>query len=223
MLFGCSHAPRERVSWNIWLPPLYTSVPVTLHVSVWVEIFISSAVLTSACVTLHVSVWVEIFATRAFWLYDYVTLHVSVWVEIINCTAWNNTAVVTLHVSVWVEIIVPNLYIVISIVTLHVSVWVEIKHSKHTMNVEESRSTWACELKLSTVSLLWTLKSHAPRERVSWNEEEVERLKEELVTLHVSVWVEMFGVEKKSSLPQSRSTWACELKWQRESQGNKNS
>ncbi len=191
MLFGCSHAPRERVSWNIWLPPLYTSVPVTLHVSVWVEIFISSAVLTSACVTLHVSVWVEIFATRAFWLYDYVTLHVSVWVEIINCTAWNNTAVVTLHVSVWVEIIVPNLYIVISIVTLHVSVWVEIKHSKPTMNVEESRSTWACELKWRRG---WTSKRrtrHAPRERVSWNVWCGKEVEPSAVTLHVSVWVEM--------------------------------
>ena len=169
MLFGCSHAPRERVSWNIWLPPLYTSVPVTLHVSVWVEIFISSAVLTSACVTLHVSVWVEIFATRAFWLYDYVTLHVSVWVEIINCTAWNNTAVVTLHVSVWVE----------------------IKHSKPTMNVEESRSTWACELKWRRG---WTSKRrtrHAPRERVSWNVWCGKEVEPSAVTLHVSVWVEM--------------------------------
>ena len=35
---------------------------------------------------------------------------------------------------------------------------------------EESRSTWACELKSRKRNILWTVaKSHAPRERVSWN------------------------------------------------------
>ena len=34
--------------------------------------------------------------------------------------------------------------------------------------------------------------SHAPRERVSWNELKVPMQKASEVTLHVSVWVEMF-------------------------------
>ena len=33
--------------------------------------------------------------------------------------------------------------------------------------------------------------SHAPRERVSWNASFVEPTWEEIVTLHVSVWVEI--------------------------------
>ena len=35
------------------------------------------------------------------------------------------------------------------------------------------------------------LSGHAPRERVSWNENVVDMGKQILVTLHVSVWVEM--------------------------------
>ena len=34
------HAPRERVSWNAPTPRLYFWTHVTLHVSVWVEIFL---------------------------------------------------------------------------------------------------------------------------------------------------------------------------------------
>ena len=55
-----------------------------------------------------------------------------------------------------------------------------------------SRSTWACELKLSYNTSRFDGMSHAPRERVSWNytAEQVKDFAD--VTLHVSVWVEIF-------------------------------
>ena len=76
------HAPRERVSWN--RPErLRRGAPlVTLHVSVWVEIYKTLYKVTSSCVTLHVSVWVEIQKPRRKVVIICVTLHVSVWVEI---------------------------------------------------------------------------------------------------------------------------------------------
>ena len=55
---------------------------------------------------------------------------------------------VTLHVSVWVEMMSLCLTMFVRAVTLHVSVWVEM-----TM-------PW---------SVVVTISSHAPRERVSWN------------------------------------------------------
>ena len=56
---------------------------------------------------------------------------------------------------------------------------------------KSSRSTWACELKLSNDILKTRTVSHAPRERVSWNQK--------------TTWKWCFCQE-------SRSTWACELK-----------
>ena len=99
----------------------------------------------------------------------------------------------------------------------------------------QSRSTWACELKW-LCTLWWICSgSHAPRERVSWNGYVGEVNARQIVTLHVSVWVEMwlwlwqlFDVMSRSTwacelkfdifisltyFKQSRSTWACELKW----------
>ena len=54
-----------------------------------------------------------------------------------------------------------------------------------------SRSTWACELKSEEMQRAESVSSHAPRERVSWNDSDdfIERI--EVVTLHVSVWVEI--------------------------------
>ena len=165
-------------------------------------------------------------------------------------------------------------------VTLHVSVWVEMSAPDILTDSWESRSTWACELKLSIPPKLLSVKSHAPRERVSWNPfksgmyvwyschaprervswncqsayerncqhrhaprervswnaeildeclsagvtlhvsvwveiiDDVYGQETNPVTLHVSVWVEIFGVRTGNKrLFQSRSTWACELKW----------
>ena len=55
---------------------------------------------------------------------------------------------------------------------------------------------------------------HAPRERVSWNRYAIGKIKEYIVTLHVSVWVEMLSsLLVITGRKQSRSTWACELKY----------
>ena len=76
-----------------------------------------------------------------------------------------------------------------------------------------SRSTWACELKFFNVSSSVLVKGHAPRERVSWNFIFPDSFVWEFVTLHVSVWVEMLGAAMESGVTESRSTWACELKF----------
>ena len=97
-----------------------------------------------------------------------------------------------------------------------------------------SRSTWACELKSTEYVNISNSHCHAPRERVSWNPMFCHIHNFHLVTLHVSVWVEIKNariifntisvtlhvsvwVEMKlftvfTSAEMSRSTWACELK-----------
>ena len=79
---------------------------------------------------------------------------------------------------------------------------------------------------------LW---SHAPRERVSWNAKTCKIISTGVVTLHVSVWVEIQSRQQKRQsgtvtlhvsvwvemqifsptawMTASRSTWACELKF----------
>ena len=119
-------------------------------------------------------------------------------------------------------------------VTLHVSVWVEIDIQLHRYSYIASRSTWACELKYqlhlfrldsqchaprervswnNTVINVWCVcDRHAPRERVSWNYRLKLYVRCHIVTLHVSVWVEIADMCGFWFLPASRSTWACELK-----------
>ena len=132
------------------------------------------------------------------------------------------------------------------------------KNSPFARIVLSSRSTWACELKLAVHALATSPGCHAPRERVSWNLFHLKHCPIWLVTLHVSVWVEMPATLKmlispgvtlhvsvwveikrtitrdlstarhaprervswnpyyRSYLPGrfgSRSTWACELKY----------
>ena len=77
-----------------------------------------------------------------------------------------------------------------------------------------SRSTWACELKLSIAvfrspHLAVTLHVSVWVE-ISWKSFTGEA---DLVTLHVSVWVEIvLAWDKITQAKKSRSTWACELK-----------
>ena len=143
---------------------------VTLHVSVWVEIVNSSVTVVYRQVTLHVSVWVEIAALsrleknlvchapreRVSWNAKTCKIintgvghapreRVSWNPCVCRCflsllrhaprerVSWNYcslTASTTCHV------------------TLHVSVWVEIRTPMNQPKYQESRSTWACELKL---------------------------------------------------------------------------
>ena len=165
----------------------------------------------------------------------YVTLHVSVWVEIVFCQLKPWITAVTLHVSVWVEIYIVKGNGKPLNVTLHVSVWVEILRRREAKKNGKSRSTWACELKCAYAlrSVLfgchaprervsWNIyskgerkpfNSHAPRERVSWNWKYHTYSFFAPVTLHVSVWVEIYNASSPLPLAASRSTWACELKF----------
>ena len=99
-------------------------------------------------------------------------------------------------------------------VTLHVSVWVEICKWLHGVlfsnrHAPRERVSWNS----LTVWFLFLLDSHAPRERVSWNKELSMWVNKLMVTLHVSVWVEMSLCLLILLCWTSRSTWACELKY----------
>ena len=98
------------------------------------------------------------------------------------------------------------------IVTLHVSVWVEIPEWTNIFKLNSSRSTWACELKFKNELLKMPLKSHAPRERVSWNSPIISFEISFRVTLHVSVWVEIdVSFDQYANLdshaPRERVSW----------------
>ena len=122
------HAPRERVSWNL-LPPCCPCVAkVTLHVSVWVEIFGTMICFRASPVTLHVSVWVEIFCKGKLPLS---TQSRSTWA----CELKYAYSVLALCVY-------PSR-----------STWAcELKFLHRFQNLchTSSRSTWACELKYQT-------------------------------------------------------------------------
>ena len=124
---------------------------------------------------------------------EFVTLHVSVWVEISSSCkgSWLNE--VTLHVSVWVEMYTMCISICSINVTLHVSVWVEMKVLYQAIlsssHAPRERVSW----NLNRYTLKQSQPCHAPRERVSWNVADKIKAINRAVTLHVSVWVEIFS------------------------------
>ena len=137
--------------------------------SVWVEILCHECINPYWQVTLHVSVWVEIIDFPRFLEIYSVTLHVSVWVEMPFITSYKTGVYVTLHVSVWVEIPIHSRK---HWAKMSRSTWAcELKLSLCACQLQSpwSRSTWACELKFPVWPLLSEYSSHAPRERVSWN------------------------------------------------------
>ena len=100
------------------------------------------------------------------------------------------------------------------LVTLHVSVWVEIVPQPHSVMLVASRSTWACELKLPFFNALEIVTSHAPRERVSWNDPYLYQIADEM--RHAPRERVSWNNDCRQIFNQrvrSRSTWACELKW----------
>ncbi len=209
------HAPRERVSWNwqssskkwkharsrstwacelkFWKARQAERHDVTLHVSVWVEIQILHRVRqrdnasrsTWACELK--CLWVEIRRTwfpghapreRVSWnpfqtcqhSVECVTLHVSVWVEMTTWKSWQIFSVS--HAPR--ERVSWNAWYVMQIRELQVSrsTWaceLKLKNSATQAEPIVSRSTWACELKYVKLWLVSRGFSHAPRERVSWN------------------------------------------------------
>ena len=103
-----------------------------------------------------------------------------------------NAPKVTLHVSVWVEIHwICKIKFTIRRHAPRERVSWNFERSLTVLQRSRSRSTWACELKYRISYVWWRCWSHAPRERVSWNYSYADWLKSKVVTLHVSVWVEI--------------------------------
>ena len=173
-----SHAPRERVSWNCQRNLQFHQRPVTLHVSVWVEMILITALGLFFCG----------HAPR-------------------ERVSWNRESTQRIFTrmsrSTWAcELKFKDL-----------SIWVNA--------LMTSRSTWACELKSFYSDRETKITRHAPRERVSWNVI-LSLLTKNFwkVTLHVSVWVEIWIFLRWNQFIASRSTWACELKYKVHSQTN---
>ena len=94
------------------------------------------------------------------------------------------------------------------------SVWVEMIYSlilpiAYLSHAPRERVSWNAYIRRYDEEIM----RHAPRERVSWNNQDSRGERVAYVTLHVSVWVEIIvlGLAKFKSM--SRSTWACELKF----------
>ena len=88
-----------------------------------------------------------------------------------------------------------------------------MEYDEGTIEVEKSRSTWACELK-SPVSCSMVSVVVVTLHVSVWVEmhQKDPCFETNYVTLHVSVWVEIFFFWFSKSKVMSRSTWACELK-----------
>ena len=164
-----SHAPRERVSWNSTLSGKERNKPVTLHVSVWVEILNRKGVIMCFMVTLHVSVWVEM---RYLSISSVMLVSRSTWAcELKFNVRWN--------------------YVIIS---MSRSTWAcELKYGclchaqSFCGHAPRERVSWNSAVEVCNSAAA----GHAPRERVSWNRPWWHLWRPIRVTLHVSVWVEI--------------------------------
>ena len=166
-------------------------------------------------VTLHVSVWVEIFVLWIYLLFYIVTLHVSVWVEIIWKNIYKSFCITSR--STWAcELKCINMF------WTQITSPSHAPRERVSWNLDcpfflsaknESRSTWACELKLRCMPIPLARQSHAPRERVSWNPwspapapHGLRHAPRERVSWN---WLKHSRLD---NIITSRSTWACELK-----------
>ena len=208
------HAPRERVSWNTRHHWWTSNELVTLHVSVWVEI-------KSADNIGHISIG-HAPRERVSW----------------NCWQVRWTWFLQGHAPR--ERVSWNVTYLLYIV-FHCRHAPRERVSWNTRKSFAARTT-SCHAPRERVSWncrrdrhIWRCDSHAPRERVSWNPIFSFLVTKNVVTLHVSVWVEMTCLPRHFSnfsvtlhvsvwveianqchampLPLSRSTWACELKF----------
>ena len=177
---------------NVPLPLLIFN-PVTLHVSVWVEIALPLPIKTVLCVTLHVSVWVEMSIRPTF---ACESVSRSTWACELKCMYQVGTLQNQLSRSTW-------------------ACELKLQCRPRRLWTHTSRSTWACELKCFEYIIIIYSFCHAPRERVSWNARYKSVPIKCWVTLHVSVWVEIQFSRCQEIFQPSRSTWACELKFQR--------
>ena len=159
----------------------------------------------------------------------------SVWVEI--CSVWAGNKRI-LSRSTWACELKSLLLQSCVRSNLSRSTWAcELKFAENYVNLARavSRSTWACELKFPVWPLLSEYSSHAPRERVSWNPIFVcgavklsshaprERVSwNKLIACLLCAFIRHAPRERVSwnaldyisnQNNQSRSTWACELKF----------
>ena len=153
MLFcTTSHAPRERVSWNLWVKTQWMVLLVTLHVSVWVEIFckISSEIgFASHAPRERVSWNVNDNGTKVIFRSHAPRERVS-WNDIYEgMPACERSHAPRERVSWNMMADIDKAKLA---VTLHVSVWVEISDIASCERMGRSRSTWACELKCTAES-----------------------------------------------------------------------
>ena len=187
---------------------------VTLHVSVWVEIYLLRHKTMTFQVTLHVSVWVEIKIVATLQLFKQSR---STWACELKFTISLNFVSSALSRSTWA---CELKCIICTVCSCH---WSHAPRERVSWNSifkvsgnfsTASRSTWACELKCKSVQqhfgnllsrstwaceLKWphgrvgrySQRGHAPRERVSWNVWSAMLIRGLPVTLHVSVWVEI--------------------------------
>ena len=128
-----SHAPRERVSWNLAQCMLYYNYSVTLHVSVWVEMVNTEIAYEVWGVTLHVSVWVEINHTKKP---TFSSKSRSTWACELKYLSENSVQAKQASRSTWAcELKLKTLKKSKQEqrVTLHVSVWVEIDSREYNV------------------------------------------------------------------------------------------
>ena len=212
-----SHAPRERVSWNAWTAR--TSGNVYGHAPRERVSWNCICRIRPQCNCGSRSTWACELKLQALFSPPIILQSRSTWACELKCSA---------------------MAIVLSFCSRSRSTWAcELKYFGHLStpnwvqsrstwacelksmplsgkrNMQRSRSTWACELKSPLFSHCLCYACHAPRERVSWNWEYLRPSPaNQRVTLHVSVWVEMAcRLRCRVGWQSSRSTWACELKW----------
>ena len=215
--FLARHAPRERVSWNFSDDEYrdYCDRHAPRERVSWNE-NVFNCLCNAYGVTLHVSVWVEIdsFERKSLAPLRHAPRERVSWNDLISCVQS------------------PVLH-----VTLHVSVWVEMKNLLSRTELNKSRSTWACELKCKflqfnrrkckvtlhvsvwveiTLNCISNQNNHVTLHVSVWVEIPISITfsRFSVVTLHVSVWVEMIPQSQQERQLLSRSTWACELKYQ---------
>ena len=185
------HAPRERVSWNLSFTPLLRGRPVTLHVSVWVEIAVLLRIFLS---TSSRSTWACELKWSCQSIYNTVVWSRSTWACELK---FINTLVVTFlssSRSTWACELKFLLIIDKDDANSHAP-RERVSWNSHKRWFATTRQSHAPRERVS-----WNFqhlcqcrkrKSHAPRERVSWNVLSAILIGEIQVTLHVSVWVEI--------------------------------
>ena len=186
------HAPRERVSWNE--SAVKDMNYKSLSRSTWACELKYAPAVRFQCRLRSRSTWACELKLFAFFRYAVAFVSRSTWACELKYTSHRRRSLsltVTLHVSVWVEI--------------RFSRYQGIFQPRHAPRERVSWNDRATRARFFPYS-------HAPRERVSWNILGVYILWIIFVTLHVSVWVEMFSSAVCGVVSTSRSTWACELK-----------